>query len=605
MTDSPAPAPYRVLARKYRPSRFADLIGQEAMVRTLSNAIASGRIAHAFVLTGVRGIGKTTTARIIARALNCVGADGKGGPTIDPCGVCEHCIGIAEDRHMDVVEMDAASHNGVDDIRDLTDGARYRPVKARFKVYILDEVHMLSKPAFNALLKTLEEPPEHVKFIFATTEIRKVPITVLSRCQRFDLRRVDQDVLARHLAGIAEKEGRKVAPAAAALLGRAADGSVRDGLSLLDRALAHVEGEVGEADTRALLGLADRTQVFDLFEALMKGDAASALAQLDAAYQAGADPGVVVQDLLDVTHWLTRIKVAPEIADDPTVPEAERARGRTLAAKLAVSVLARAWQMLLKGLTEVQTAPSPLAAAEMLAVRLTYAAELPTPAEIVAGAGAAPAIPTPPGNGGAGARSASGALGGAAAVASSSARAPARDSGAGGSPAQALRSQPAPTTAEAAPLPASDRPDPQSFAELVALFETKREGILHAHLYNNVHLISFEPGKLAFRRAAAAPRNLNVLLKPLLDRWTGRNWTVFMDEGFDGGAPTLLQQANLKREAQKAAAATNPLVDAVLQAFPGATIETVRGVDAAVSASPSASEDEVMSSDEADAEEPS
>ncbi|MBV8538291.1 MAG: DNA polymerase III subunit gamma/tau, partial [Alphaproteobacteria bacterium] len=391
MSNSPAAAPYRVLARKYRPQSFADLIGQEAMVRTLSNAIATGRIAHAFVLTGVRGIGKTTTARIIARALNCIGPDGKGGPTIAPCGVCEHCVGIAEDRHMDVVEMDAASHNGVDDIRDLTDGARYRPVKARFKVYILDEVHMLSKPAFNALLKTLEEPPEHVKFIFATTEIRKVPITVLSRCQRFDLRRIDQAVLAKFLASIAEKEGRKVEPAAAALLARAADGSARDGLSLLDRALAHVEGTVGEADTRSLLGLADRTQVFDLFESTMKGSAAQALTQLGETYRAGADPAIVVQDLLDVTHWLTRLKVAPDLAADPTVPEAERARGKTLAAGLPMAVLARTWQMLLKGLGEIQTASSPLAAAEMLLVRLAYAAELPTPAELAAGLAAAPA----------------------------------------------------------------------------------------------------------------------------------------------------------------------------------------------------------------------
>ena len=270
---APAPAAYRVLARKYRPVRFADLIGQEALVRTLTNAMAAGRLAHAFVLTGVRGVGKTTTARIIARALNCVGADGKGGPTPDPCGVCEHCVAIAEDRHMDVIEMDAASRTGVDDMRELIDGVRYRPVSARYKIYIVDEVHMLSKAAFNAQLKTLEEPPEHVKFVFATTEIRKVPVTVLSRCQRFDLRRIDGAPLAEFLTGIAAKEGRKISPAAAAILARAADGSARDGLSLLDRALAATDGEVGEADTRALLGLADRTHVFDLFETLLRGDA--------------------------------------------------------------------------------------------------------------------------------------------------------------------------------------------------------------------------------------------------------------------------------------------------------------------------------------------
>jgi DNA polymerase-3 subunit gamma/tau len=575
MTNSPA-APYRVLARKYRPSRFADLIGQEAMVRTLSNAIATGRIAHAFVLTGVRGIGKTTTARIIARALNCIGPDGKGGPTIEPCGVCENCVGIAEDRHMDVVEMDAASHNGVDDIRDLTDGARYRPVKARFKVYILDEVHMLSKPAFNALLKTLEEPPEHVKFIFATTEIRKVPITVLSRCQRFDLRRVDQTVLAQHLASIAEKEGRQIEPAAAALLARAADGSVRDGLSLLDRALAHVEGTVGEADTRSLLGLADRTQVFDLFESTMKGEAAQALAQLGEAYRAGADPAIVVQDLLDVTHWLTRLKVAPDLADDPTVPEAERGRGKTLAGNLSMAVLARTWQMLLKGLGEVQIATSPLAAAEMLLVRLAYAAELPTPAELVAGLAAAPAPARPaptPGNGGGPSRGAPVTGGNAAAVSTASVRAPGS-----GSQAQALRSEPAPRPE--APAAAPDQPDPQTFLDVVALFEARREALLHAHLVSHVHLVKFEPGRIEYNPTPQAPRDLPTRMMELLQRWTGRRWVVVINALVDG-APTLAQQAHRAREAQKAAAAAHPLVDEVLKAFPGATIEAVRGVAAA------------------------
>ncbi|HJS32701.1 MAG TPA: DNA polymerase III subunit gamma/tau, partial [Alphaproteobacteria bacterium] len=378
----PARADYRVLARKYRPARFSDLIGQDAMVRTLSNALAAGRLAHAFMLTGVRGVGKTTTARLIARALNCVGEDGKGGPTIDPCGVCAHCVAIAEDRDIDVIEMDAASRTGIDDIRDLIDGVRYRPVSARYKVYIVDEIHMLSGKAFNALLKTLEEPPEHVKFAFATTEIRKVPITVLSRCQRFDLRRVDQAMLAEHLQRVAKKEGRALNAAAAALIARAADGSVRDGLSLLDRALAHVDGDVDEAETRALLGLADRTQVFDLFATLMKGDAPGGLERLAQLYRDGADPLVVAQDILDVTHWLTRVKIAPEIAVDPMVPEAERTRGRTLAEALSLPSLARAWAMLLKGYGEIQAAPQPMAALEMLAIRLCYAANLPSPAEL-------------------------------------------------------------------------------------------------------------------------------------------------------------------------------------------------------------------------------
>ena len=380
MTDQPtSDAPYRVLARKYRPTTFSELIGQQAMVRTLTNAIQAGRMAHAFILTGVRGTGKTTTARLIARALNCVGADGTGGPTIDPCGVCEHCRAIAEDRHMDVIEMDAASRTGVDDIRDLIDGVRYRPTSARFKVYIVDEVHMLSRNAFNALLKTLEEPPEHVKFIFATTEIRKVPVTVLSRCQRFDLRRVDTETLAAHFDRLAQSENATVSDAARQLIARAADGSVRDGMSLLDQAIAHCDGTVGEDDIRAMLGLVDRTRTFDLLDAVFRGDARAALHILADQYAGGADPAVVIEDLLELVHWLTRIKLAPEAADDPTVPEAERVRGREMGDKLSMPVLARAWQMLLKGLGEVRNAPSPTQAAEMVLVRLAYASDLPTP----------------------------------------------------------------------------------------------------------------------------------------------------------------------------------------------------------------------------------
>ncbi|TAN72478.1 MAG: DNA polymerase III subunit gamma/tau, partial [Magnetospirillum sp.] len=375
MSDSPAPAPYRVLARKYRPTDFAGLIGQEALVRTLSNAIQSGRLAHAFVLTGVRGVGKTTTARIIARALNCVGVDGKGGATIDPCGVCEHCRAIAEDRHVDVLEMDAASRTGVDGIRELIESVRYRPTSARFKIYIVDEVHMLSTAAFNALLKTLEEPPEHVKFVFATTEIRKIPVTVLSRCQRFDLRRVEMDVLARHFAAIAGKENAEIEPAALKLIARAADGSVRDGLSLLDQAISHGAGLVSEAQVRDMLGLADRARVFDLLDAVMKGDVAGALDQIADQYAAGADPAVVLQDMLELVHWLTRLKVTPDAADAVTVSETERVRGRQMSEGLALAALTRAWQMLLKGLAETRSAPNPLQAAEMAVVRLAYAAE--------------------------------------------------------------------------------------------------------------------------------------------------------------------------------------------------------------------------------------
>jgi len=374
---------YRVLARKYRPSTFAELIGQEAMVRTLTNAIATGRIAHAFILTGVRGVGKTTTARIIARALNCVGPDGKGGPTASPCGVCEPCRAIADDRFVDVMEMDAASRTGVDEIRELTDGVRYKPVAARFKIYIIDEVHMLSKAAFNALLKTLEEPPPDVKFIFATTEIHKVPVTVLSRCQRFSLRRVPLDLLSAHYAAIAEKEAVKAEPLAIALIARAADGSVRDGLSILDQAMALGGEAITEAAVREMLGIADRGLVFDLLEAALKGDAATALGQMKALYDGGADPVIVLQDLLELAHFLTRLKLAPNAGEGDPALEGDRTRGAPLAQKLGIPALTRAWQLLLKGLGEAQAAPSPLQAAEMVLVRLAYVADLPAPADII------------------------------------------------------------------------------------------------------------------------------------------------------------------------------------------------------------------------------
>src|SRR5436853_163686 len=381
MTD-PATG-YRVLARKYRPQTFAEVIGQEAMVRTLSNAIAEGRIAQAFILTGVRGVGKTPTARIIARALNCIGADGAGGPTSEPCGECVHCRSIGEDRHVDVMEMDAASRTGVDDIRDLTEGVRYRPVSGRYKVYIIDEVHMLSKNAFNALLKTLEEPPPDVKFVFATTEVHKVPTTVLSRCQRFSLRRVPIEQLIAHYRQIAAAEAVEITPPALALIARAADGSVRDGLSLLDQAIALSAGRIEEAAVREMLGIADRGLVLDLFETVLKGDAKSALAQMQSLYEGGADPLMVLQDLLDLTHFVTRLKLAPEAGSGDPLEEGDRERARPLAAALSMPVLTRAWQMLLKGIEEVQTAPLPGQAAEMVLIRLAYVADLPVPAELV------------------------------------------------------------------------------------------------------------------------------------------------------------------------------------------------------------------------------
>src|SRR5688572_12193870 len=378
-----ASAPYRVLARKYRPSDFAGLIGQEALVRTLTNAIAQGRLAHSFMLTGVRGVGKTTTARILARCFNCIGPDGTGRPTATPCGQCEHCRAISEDRHVDVIEMDAASRTGIDDIRELIDGVRYRPVSARYKVYIIDEVHMLSEKAFNALLKTLEEPPEHVKFIFATTEIRKVPVTVLSRCQRFDLRRIGAEELTAYFLKIAAAEGAKVSDGAAAMIARAADGSARDGLSLLDQAIALAHGAIDEAQVRDMLGLADRTQLIDLYDDVLKGKAPDALKRLTGMHQAGADAAIVLQDMLELTHWLTRAKITPEPLSDPATPEAERAWGAKMTPELSVPVLARLWQMPLKGLAEVQAAPQPLAAAEMVLIRLMHAANMPDPADLV------------------------------------------------------------------------------------------------------------------------------------------------------------------------------------------------------------------------------
>jgi DNA polymerase III subunit gamma/tau len=558
---------YRVLARKYRPSTFAELIGQEAMVRTLANAISTGRIAHAFILTGVRGVGKTTTARIIARALNCTGPDGKGGPTASPCGVCENCKAIAQDRHVDVLEMDAASRTGIDDIRELTDGVRYKPVSARFKIYIIDEVHMLSKPAFNALLKTLEEPPPDVKFVFATTEVHKVPVTVLSRCQRFSLRRVPADILAAHYSKIAESEKVTVDKPAIALIARAADGSVRDGLSLLDQAISLAGGQVTESVVREMLGIADRGLAFDLLETVLKGDAAGALKQMGLLYEGGADPAMVLQELLELVYFLTRLKLAPDLGEDPGV-EGERGRGLPMAQKLGMAELARAWQMLLKGLGEAQNAPSPLQAAEMVLVRLAYAADLPAPAELIKsleGAATHSAAPTAPGP------------------------APGPRVGAtprGGSPLEgavsaAPRMQPRET-----PAPATL--EPQSFLDVIKLFEQHREALLRSHLYNDVHLVHFEPGRIELRPEPSAPRDLPNRLGQMLSQWTGQRWVVSISG--ERGEPSLREQTEAHTHDLKVEAAADPLVRAVLEAFPGAHIETVRE-KAAEPAAPAPAED--------------
>ncbi|KZC99600.1 DNA polymerase III subunit gamma/tau [Oceanibaculum pacificum] len=577
--------PYRVLARKYRPQTFAEMIGQEALVRTLENAIASGRLAHAFMLTGVRGVGKTTTARILARALNCTGPDGTGGPTVSPCGVCDSCRGIAEDRHPDVLEMDAASRTGVGDIRELIEGVRYRPVSARYKVYIIDEVHMLSNAAFNALLKTLEEPPPDVKFIFATTEIRKVPVTVLSRCQRFDLRRVELDVLAQHFAAIAGKEGIGIEEGALRLVARAADGSVRDGLSILDQAIAlGSAGEGGETVTEAsvkgMLGLADRDQTLDLFDAAMRGDPAAALERLAGLHGIGADPVVVIQDLLELTHFLTRLKVAPQSVAGSGLSDAELKRGQEISGKLGIAALARAWQMLLKGLGEVQTAPNPLQAAEMVLIRLAHVAELPPPADLIRqireSGGSAPAPRPSPSTGAPPTGAPSGVTGGAAGNAVS-AQAPQSDdpppwvtssSGNGGG-MQAMR-QPQPVESGAL------SPNPQSFEQAVALFNANREVLLLTELEMKAHLVRFEPGRIELRLEPTARPDLANQVGKFLTEWTGQRWVVSLSNA--PGAPSLAEQRQAVADERLVRAGEHPYVQAVKQHFPGAVIADVRAL---------------------------
>ena len=564
---------YRVLARKYRPLTFAELIGQEAMVRTLSNAFATDRVAHAFILTGVRGVGKTTTARILARGLNCVGPDGSGGPTVAPCGVCANCRQIAEDRYSDVVEMDAASRTGVDDIRELTEGLLYRkPDLGRYRVYIIDEVHMLSRNAFNALLKTLEEPPPHAKFVFATTEIQKVPLTVLSRCQRFSLRRVPVELLVEHYRRIAEAEAVEAEPAALALIARAADGSVRDGLSLLDQAIASTDGRITEAAVRDMLGIADRGHVLDLLESVLRGDASDALDRMDRLHQDGADSLIVLQDMLDLSHFLTRLKLAPEAGVGDPIAEGDRLRALPLAEKLTLPGLARVWQMLLKGLEEVQAAPSPIQAAEMVLVRLAYVADLPAPAELVRSLAALPARAV-----GAAAEKP------AANPASSAAPAPPSEplataepaSIAIGAPAVAARLEPAELTD---PLPTNSieyDPMPQSFAEVVALFDKRREAVIGSHLREHVHLIAFEPGRIEFRPADGAPSNLANRISQLLGEWTGERWLVARSQAAPG-EPTLREQEERCESDVRNEVARHPLVRAVLETFPGSTIAAVR-----------------------------
>ncbi len=549
---------YRVLARKYRPKGFEDLIGQEAMVRTLTNAFAANRIHQAYVFTGVRGVGKTTTARIIARALNYEMEDGSvTQPTIAMPAFGKHCEAIIESRHVDIIEMDAASNTSVNDVREIIEAVRYRPAYARYKVYIIDEVHMLSGSAFNALLKTLEEPPEHVKFLFATTEIKKVPVTVLSRCQRFDLKRIPTDMMVAHLRGICGKEDVSIEDEALAMIARAGEGSVRDSLSLLDQAIAHGAGRIAAAQVRDMLGLADRARIIDLFALLMRGDIAGALAELTAQYDAGAEPAGVITDLAEYVHTVTRLKLAPAAMGDTQLTEAERSRGQEFARDLSIRTLTRAWQILTKGLTEVQLAPRPIVAAEMLMVRLAYASDLPTPDEALrmlhdgVGSRAAGASSNGPRGGGGG---------GAAA------QAVARPVLAAANPV--MRSAPKPASAAAAAPVAHRRID--NLPQLVALAQEKRDILMATALRSDVRLVRLEDGVLEFGLTRSAdPVFVQKLGQKLLE-WTGKRWMVSLSN--EPADPTIAEMEEVQRAEDTAQRSQHPVVKAVLERWPGAKI---------------------------------
>lgn len=562
---------YRVLARKYRPKDFSGLIGQEPMVRTLTNAFASGRIAQAWMLTGVRGVGKTTTARILARALNYKTAD-IDKPSVDLSIEGEHCRAIMEGRHVDVIEMDAASHTGIDDIRDIIDRVRYAPVSARYKVYIIDEVHMLSTQAFNGLLKTLEEPPPHVKFIFATTEIRKVPITVLSRCQRFDLRRIEAGVVKDDLRRIAGLENIEVEDEALAMIARAAEGSMRDAQSIFDQSIAHGAGVVTAAAVRDMLGLADRARVVDLFESVMRGDAGTALAEFRTQYDTGADPAAVLTDLAEFTHLVTRIRFVPDAAKDASLSETERRRGIEFAEKLSVRVLSRAWQMLLKGIPEVQTSNRPVSAGEMVLIRLAHAADLPTLDEALKSLDGAPQAsapaPRPSLPSGSSPQAGASAIVGRVAMPSSNG---------GGQTMRLVQSEPAPE-AVAFVAPPAQQPEPEislrSLTDLVALADQHRDGLFKAYIKQHVRLVSIEPGRLDVSLTAEAPKTLLNEMTARLKKWTGRHWLVSLSR--EQGGQTLAETENAKRETALMDAKADPAVAAVLARFPGAKIIDIR-----------------------------
>ncbi len=585
---SEKPAAYRVLARKYRPKDFSDLmVGQEPMVRTLTNAFETGRIAQAYMLTGVRGVGKTTTARILARALNYKTPE-IDKPTIDLRVPGEHCQAIMEGRHVDVIEMDAASHTGIDDIREIIEQVRYRPVSARYKVYIIDEVHMLSTQAFNGLLKTLEEPPEHVKFIFATTEIRKVPITVLSRCQRFDLRRIGASDLVGLFTTILGKEGISTDPDALAMIARAAEGSARDGLSLLDQAIAHGGGVVEVEAVRSMLGLADRARIVDLFQHIVKGDVAAALDEFSGQYEAGASPSVVLTDLADFTHLVTRLKFVPDAANDQSLSEIERTRGAEFASSVAVTTLSRIWQMLLKGIPETEISSRPAGAAEMVLIRLAHAAHLPSPEDaarrlLELSNGDAQQRPSTAPNGGNG--------GGAQAFSSGSTQARGSDMQPAqrttGNGATMLRAVPdvappqpvAVGMTETRPVEApAAKPEPKvsvrSVSDIADLCGTNRDIKLKTLVRGFVRLVSLEPGRLEINLPDDAPKTLVAELQKKLEDWTGIRWMVILSR--EPGQPTLIEAETQAQEKRVSDARQDPDVAAILARFPGAKITDVR-----------------------------
>ncbi len=564
MTDILNKTPYRVLARKYRPQNFDQLIGQDALVRTLTNAIQSGRIAHAFILTGVRGVGKTTTARIIAKALNYTGADGTAGPTSGPTDDCKICRAIAEDRHPDVMEMDAASRTGVDDIREILEAVRYGPTSARYKIYIIDEVHMLSKNAFNALLKTLEEPPPHVKFIFATTEIQKVPVTVLSRCQRFDLRRVDVETLEKHFCWVCAQEQVPIEDEAIAMIARAADGSVRDGLSILDQAMALSSDGVTTDQVTGMLGLADRSRLLDLMETILSGKINTAMTTMADLYKAGVDAQKILQDLLDLTHLLAKFQAASSspATVEPNMAASERNRAVTMAQKTGIPALGRVWQILLKGLSEVQYAPNAQAAAEMVLIRLCFAADLPDPATLVKQV---------KDSGGAGSLSGGGNKASHGNPSSFSSSSSLRVSGGGGGSVQTLPQ----TSASLLTAPVANG-NLSTLSEIVGLLEQNGSLVLASQVVHYVELVHLEPGRIEFKPAPQSPPKLAQDLAKRLGDLTGVRWMVSITGR--SGEPTLAAQQKALHQSEMAAIKEDPVIARILATFPDSEILSIKKI---------------------------